>query len=125
MQQVLIDACGWVACMDASLNVELELETLLGPCEWIVLSCVAEELHRLQTERGRAKPLLLDMLGQKSTHVSAAATHHTDDAIVAYARRTGCTTLTVDTALKRRLYDANLQIVEVRQNKRLHLVEAL
>ena len=34
-------------------------------------------------------------------------------------------TLTVDTALKRRLYEANLPVIEVRQNNHLHLVDSL
>ena len=31
MQQVLIDACGWVACIDAKLNIDQAMEALLGP----------------------------------------------------------------------------------------------
>ena len=33
MQHVLIDACGWVACIDANLNIERDLEALLGPLQ--------------------------------------------------------------------------------------------
>ena len=67
MQQVLIDACGWVACIDAKLNIDQAMETLLGPCEWLLLPSVFDELNRLQEDRGRAKPLLLNMLEAKST----------------------------------------------------------
>ena len=31
MQHVLIGTCGWVACMDAQLNVQADMEALLGP----------------------------------------------------------------------------------------------
>ena len=34
-------------------------------------------------------------------------------------------TLTVDTDLKHRLYEANLRVVEVRQNTHLYLVDSL
>ena len=69
MQRVLIDACGWVACMDAQLNVEHELEALFGPCEWMLLSAVADELARLHEERSRTKPLLLSLLEAKAIKV--------------------------------------------------------
>ena len=49
MQHVLIDACGWVACMDAQLNVQADMEALLGPCTWVLLPSVERELRRLQS----------------------------------------------------------------------------
>src|SRR5210317_1537734 len=83
MQHVLIDACGWVACMDAQLNVERELEALLGPCAWAVLPSVIEELERLQHQRTRSKPLLLNLLEQKSSVVEPPVKGHTDDELLA------------------------------------------
>lgn len=125
MQQVLIDACGWVACIDAKLNIDQAIESLLGPCEWLLLPSVFEELNRLQENRGRAKPLLLNMLEAKSTRVESEGFPHTDDALLSYAQDHGCAVLTVDTELKRRLYEANVHVIEVRQNNRLHLIESL
>ena len=56
MQHVLIDACGWVACMDAQLNVEADMEALLGPCTWVLLPSVDRELERLAgTRSGRTR----------------------------------------------------------------------
>ena len=37
MQHVLIDACGWVACIDAQLNIQRDMEALVGPCTWVLL----------------------------------------------------------------------------------------
>ena len=50
---------------------------------------------------------------------------HTGDVLVACAQRSNWVTLTVDTALKRRLYEANLPVIEVRQNSHLHLVDSI
>ena len=125
MQRVLIDACGWVACMDAQLNVERELVALFGPCEWMLLSAVEEELSQLRHERPRAKPLLLAMLQQKSSVITTEEGVHTDDAIWSLASEHGWATLTVDTALKHRLFEANLPVVEVRQNNHLYLIDSL
>lgn len=125
MQRVLIDACGWVACMDAQLNVEHELEALFGPCEWMLLSAVADELARLHEERSRTKPLLLSLLEAKAIRVPTEDGTHTDDAIWSLANQNGWATLTVDTDLKRRLFEANLPVVEVRQNSHLYLLDSL
>jgi rRNA-processing protein FCF1 len=64
-------------------------------------------------------------LEQKATLVEVDSSIHTDDALLEYASAHGCATLTVDTNLKRRLYEANLAVVEVRKNAHLHLVDSL
>ena len=48
-----------------------------------------------------------------------------DDELFACAAEHNWATLTVDTELKRRLYEANLRVVEVRQNNHLNLVDSL
>ncbi len=125
MQPVLIDACGWVACMDARLNVEQELEALLGPCSWTVIPSMMQELERLEPQRPRSKPLLLGLLEQKATLVEAPFDGHTDNQLLSLASEEGWPVLTVDTELKRRLFEANVPVVEVKQNNRLALIEAL
>jgi len=125
MTQVLIDACGWVACVDASINIERSLEGLLGPCEWVLLSSIHEELKALQHQRSSRQPLLLSLLEGKATRVKVDAALHPDDALLAYAIEHGCVALTVDNSLKHRLYEANIAVIEVRQNNHLNLIESL
>ena len=125
MQHVLIDACGWVACMDAQLNVQADMEALLGPCTWVLLPSVERELQRLASERGRKKPLLLDLLRSRALHHLVEESGHADDELLACAQANQWVTLTVDTQLKRRLYEANLPVLEVRQNNHIQLVDAL
>ena len=125
MQHVLIDACGWVACMNAQLNVERDLEALLGPCTWVLLPSVERELFHLEAQRPKKKSLLLRLLRSKAeTHIPEEE-GHTDDEIFACALEMNWATLTVDTDLKHRLYEANLRVVEVRQNTHLYLVDSL
>ena len=126
MQRVLIDACGWVACVDASLNIERDLEALLGPCVWVLLPSVEAELMRLDGERPKKKSLLLTLLRSKSERVGTVSNGgHTDDELFSIALENNWATPTVDTELKRRLYEANLRVVEVRQNNHLNLVDSL
>ena len=56
---VLVDACGWVAVVDARINIDLELEPQIGPVEIKVTDLVLEELNRLAERESR--PLLLDL----------------------------------------------------------------
>ncbi|MAP78694.1 MAG: hypothetical protein CL980_02075 [Euryarchaeota archaeon] len=125
MQHVLIDACGWVACIDAQLNIQRDMEALVGPCTWVLLPGVEAELERLENERTKKKSLLLSLLRSRALRLETEKSGHTDDALVACARENNWATLTVDTALKRRLYEANLPVIEVRQNNHLHVVESL
>ena len=125
MQHVLIDACGWVACMEAGLNVERDLEALLGPCSWVLLPHVEKELEKLERGRPKKKSLLLNLLRSRANRLEGQPGAHTDDVLLACAMEHKWATLTVDTALKRRLYEANLPVIEVRQNNHLHLVDSL
>ena len=127
MQQVLIDACGWVACVDAKINIEREMERLIGPCQWILTPEVLAELNALEAERSPAKRLLLSLLEGKSvTRINEnEELRHTDDILFQMACELQCATLTVDTGLKRRLYEMNLTILEVRKGTRMHVVESL
>ena len=103
MQQVLIDACGWVACVDAKINIEREMERLIGPCQWILIPEVLAELNALEAERSPAKRLLLSLLEGKSvTRINEnEELRHTDDILFQMACELQCATLTVDTGLKR------------------------
>ncbi|HJM55619.1 MAG TPA: hypothetical protein QGI72_05170, partial [Poseidonia sp.] len=74
-----------------------------------------------------AKRLLLSLLQAKSELRANDLPEltHTDDILFQMATEIQCATLTVDTNLKRRLYENNLTIIEVRKGNRLHLLETL
>ena len=49
-QRIIIDACGWVAIIDAGINFEIELEHLFGKFELITLPEITHELEKLQSD---------------------------------------------------------------------------
>ena len=48
MGDVLIDACGWVALIDGSFNIDVALSNLVGPPHFILIGLVQQELKRLK-----------------------------------------------------------------------------
>ena len=117
---VLVDACGWVAVVDARINIDLELETQIGPVDLKVTDLVLEELNRL-AEHG-SQSLLLDLLQDRAEVVTGEG-EHTDDELLNLATTNGWPVLTVDRALKARLHEANASVIEVHGSKTLRLIE--
>jgi rRNA-processing protein FCF1 len=126
-QQVLVDACGWAAVIDSEMNIDTEMNRVFGPAQLRLLDSVKQEIERLNQERPRKKNLLLPLLEQKSEFIEPLNTgsEHPDDQLFELAREMKVPVLTVDVALKRRLYEADLPILEVSKNQRLQLVESL
>ncbi len=127
MQQILIDACGWVAVIESGMNIDTELFRVLGPVKMVLLESVREELELLNSGRPRNKSLLLALLEQKSEPIEALSLEstHPDDQLFDLAVKHTIPVLTVDIELKRRFYEQGLPIVEVSKNQRLQLVDSL
>ena len=128
MQTLLIDACGWVACRHSSINIDNEAQRYLGKPQWIVLDVVLKELEVLQQERTISKStMLLDLLKDKAVVIDTSEMEgrHTDDLLIESALQHNSTLLTVDVELKRRAYQLNIPILEVRKGHRLHLVDSV
>ena len=126
MPQLLIDACGWVAVIEAGMNFDAEILNIMGRPELRLLPKV-EELEQLDAQRPRGKRLLLEMLRKKSTMIQSpeGVGEHTDDQLLYLAEHQGMVVLTVDVALKRRLFERALPVLEVTKKKHLHLIEGL
>ena len=126
-QQIIIDACGWVAIIDAGINFEIELEHLLGNFELIVLPEITKELEKLNLKRARKNSLLLDLLTKKSNEIDYIShdLRHTDDIIYDLALNQKLAVLTVDKNLKMRLFKSGIDVIEVVQNNHLKLIEGL
>jgi rRNA-processing protein FCF1 len=128
VQTLLIDACGWVACRHSSINIDNEAQRYLGKPQWIVLDVVLEELEHLLKEKTISKSaMLLDLLKDKALVVDTSDVKgtHTDDLLIESALQHNSTLLTVDVELKRRAYQLNIPILEVRKGHRLHLVDSV
>ncbi len=120
MSSVLIDACGWVALVDARLNLDVAMASVAGSPRLLVLDSVAKELDNLSKNRGG---LLLDLLEQRSERMSdIEGMKHTDDMLVELSVESGWPVLTVDRRLKERLVSAGGSYIEVTSGPSLRLV---
>lgn len=119
MSRVLIDACGWVAVIEAGINIDQALLECTGTRKIAIVESVMTELEALPGN------YLLGILSAKAEIVEAdkEVGHHTDDQLFAIAKRENWPVLTVDSEFKRRLSKANLSWVEVSGRSHLRLVE--
>ena len=117
---VLIDTCGWVAVVDARINIDLALEQQLGPIEIKVTQSVLDELQGVEEKESRN--MLLGLLNERSELVSGEG-QHTDDELLNLAIANKWPVLTVDKHLKARLHDANASVIEVHGSKMLRFIE--
>ncbi|DAC52313.1 MAG TPA: hypothetical protein HA359_05725 [Candidatus Poseidoniaceae archaeon] len=124
-QKIIVDSCGWVAIIDSGINFESELERMFGNYELILLDSVLIELEALEIERPRRKSLLLELLKQKSVSMDSFENSHTDDYIFELSIQHSYAVLTIDKALKKRLYQSGRSVVEVAKNNHLRLIEGL
>jgi rRNA-processing protein FCF1 len=119
---VLIDACGWAAVVDARINIDLELESKIGPVELKVTEAVLFELWSLTEREG--KNLLLELLRGRAEILSGSVEGaHTDDELLDLAKAHGYPVLTVDKELKTRLHEANASVIEVTSSRTLRVIE--
>jgi len=121
MVGVLIDACGWVALVEARLNLDISMKDAVGSADLKLLESVNRELESVSTNQ---KGLLLDLLRNRSEIVpDIEGMGHTDEMLVVLSSKNGWPVLTVDTELKRRLIEQGGSYIEVTSNRYLRLVE--
>jgi rRNA-processing protein FCF1 len=122
MSGVLVDACGWVAVVEAGINIDLTLADSVGPVDLKVTSRVLDELQRIR--KSGSKSLLLNLLRQRAEVVKGTGEEtHTDDEILNIALARGWPVLTVDKKLKQRLSDSGIAFIEVSGISNLRLCE--
>ena len=123
MQRVLIDACGWVAVVEAGINIDIALAELIGPTEICVFPTVKKEIEMIAKHGGDS--MLLPLLNAKATIIKAdvESGSHPDDQLFDLSLKRKWRILTIDKYLKHRLADAGLSWIEVQGRKRLVLLE--
>lgn len=121
MTKVLVDACGWVAVVEAGINIDVASTTVVGSFEPVVLQSVWRELEMVQSKR--STPLLLEILDAKAEFMEGATeSRHTDDQLVIAASEMKWPVLTVDKRLKQRLIEMGCAFIEVMSGNNLRLV---
>ena len=118
MVGILVDACGWVSLIEAGLNLDLALESVVGEAELMVTDSVMTELQTLEEDRGG---LLLDLLVVRSKVVGNSP-GHTDDLLFSLSIENSWPVLTVDRRLKRRLVESGSSYIEVTAGPSLRLI---
>ena len=118
MQRVLIDTCGWVAVIEAGINIDKALLESSGISNIALTSSVLSELKTMEGN------LLLDMLESKAEIIEPLdeSGKHTDDQLFDLAKKNNWPVLTIDTELKRRLSQSNLTWIEVSGRSHLRLI---
>ena len=119
MVAVLVDACGWVAMMDAGLNLDEAMKNVVGKADLLVLDSVQNELELLSQ---RKKGLLLELLVNRSERVpDIEGMSHPDEMLVQMSTANGWPVLTVDRRLKERLIGSGGSYIEVTSGRSLRL----
>ncbi len=118
MQRVLIDTCGWVAVIEAGINIDKALLESSGINNMALTPSVLSELETMEGN------LLLDILESKAEIIEPLdeSGKHTDDQLFDLAKKYNWPILTVDTQLKRRLSLSNLTWIEVSGRSHLRLI---
>ena len=122
MVGVLVDACGWVALMDAELNLDDAMSGVVGQADLKLLECVHLELSQLSQSR---KGFLLSLLESRCEMISDQdGLSHPDEMLIALSSSRGWPVLTVDRFLKESLVSSGGSYIEVTSGRFLRLVEA-
>ena len=125
LPDILVDACGWVAVVDAGINIDYGLINIFGKYQFLLLPLVQKELEEINQKRSPHQPLLLDLLLKKSKIVEPLdeASKHTDNQLFSLSRHFNMPVLTVDRDLKNKLHESNLPVIHVTGNHRLEFIE--
>lgn len=118
---IVLDANTLLMPFQFRLNLDLELERLVGPARVVILSSVAGEVKNLAQGGNRhAKAALLLLSKYEMVMVPGCG----DDAIVEFSRKNpGCIVVTNDKALRRRVQGPKCRCVMLFQSKYLDWAE--
>ena len=125
LPDILVDACGWVAVVDAGINIDYSLIHIFGKYQLLLLPLVKKELENINQKRSSHQPLLLDLLLKKAKPVEPLdeSSIHTDGQLFSLSRHLNIPVLTVDRDLKNKLHESNLSVIHVTGNHRLEFIE--
>lgn len=120
MVGVLVDACGWVALVEARLNLDGSMSEVVGSAELKLLECVEVELESMSNNQ---RGLLMDLLKSRCESIhDVEGLRHPDEMLVRLSSQNGWPVLTVDKGLKRLLIEQGGSYIEVTSGRFLRLV---
>ena len=119
MVGILVDSCGWVAISKSGMNIDIELEKIVGKAELKITRNVKRELGDLGN-----KNLMLQILFLKAEVVGKQTTEHTDTELINLSRRFSWPVLTIDKNLKAKLVKRGCSYIEVTSSNSLRMIES-
>ena len=125
LPDILVDACGWVAVIDAGINIDHGLINMFGKYQLLLLPSVKKELELINQKRSSHQPLLLDLLNKKAKNVEPLdnSVKHTDKQLFLLSKHYKIPVLTVDKVLKSKLHESNLPVIQITGKNRLEYIE--
>jgi rRNA-processing protein FCF1 len=117
---VVLDANALMMPFQFKLNIDLELERLLGSFEVVVPSTVVEELKNVARTQKNSEAKVALKLASKYRIVEAEG--RGDDAVLSAAKEMGAVLLTNDAELRKRARKAGLRTACLRSRTHLEMV---
>ena len=123
MPKILVDACGWIAVIDAGINIDYAFTGIFGKFEFVVIDSVWDELIMFQ-ENNNSRNILLTLLKKRSLDFNneKLKNKHTDDDLLYLSKEYDWPVLTVDKKLKERLHESNCKVIQVVGGKKIELI---
>jgi rRNA-processing protein FCF1 len=116
-RKVVLDTNALLMPFEFSLNLDVELRSLLGNCEILVPGPVLGELRRSKSKFGSAA------LALSRRYCIAETEKQGDDGVVDVASRLGAFVLTNDTELRRKLRKMKIKTIHLKSRSHLVLDE--
>ena len=117
MQRVVLDTNALLMPFETSINLDYELERLLGSCEIYVPGPVIGELKRSRSKHAKAA------LALSRKYLIAETNKQGDDGIIQVAEELGAYVLTNDRELRSRLRKRGIPSIYLRSGKYLQTDE--
>jgi len=114
MQKVVLDTNALLMPFEVTINIDLELQRLLGSCEIYVPGPVIGELKRIESKHARAA------LSLASKYRIAETSRQGDEGIIQVATELDAYVLTNDRELRSRLRKLGIRTIFLRSGKYLH-----
>ena len=127
MRNVVLDTNALLTPYQLGINIEKELNRLLGICRIIVPTSVikeAEKLALLDGSVGRAAKLGLSIVRKKDYQI-IETTYDGDDGVIDVAIKTNAAVVTNDKELKEKVKELGLPVIYVREESKLEIEDSL
>jgi len=127
MRAVVLDTNALMMPYQFGINIEKELNRLLGICRIIIPRTVVEEMERLAEEEGevgRAAKLGLSIIKKKGFGL-VETENKGDDGVIETALKMDAAIVTNDKELKKKAKKYNLPVIYLRGGNRLEIEEIL